>query len=165
VTTKRRGMTEEAAGAAIDQACRMLRMPTIRNGVVCIWDIAAGSWTATVTGFDSIDDLKALALGALRRLQKNPTSSADSSATPAWPTFNRQPDLHGQVQEPTIGLVPRARIPGDHEELGEHARLQDLPVACPLAPGSGVSQSETNQVTAPVAGSYERRSMAQMSAP
>jgi DNA replication protein DnaC len=31
VTTKRRGMTEEAADAAIDQACRMLRMPTIRN--------------------------------------------------------------------------------------------------------------------------------------
>lgn len=41
-------------------------------GVVCIWDIAAGRWTATVTGFDSIDDLKALALGALRRLQKSP---------------------------------------------------------------------------------------------
>ena len=31
MTTKRRGMTEEAADAAIDQACRMLRMPTIRN--------------------------------------------------------------------------------------------------------------------------------------
>ncbi len=31
MTTKRRGMTEEAANAAIDQACRMLRMPTIRN--------------------------------------------------------------------------------------------------------------------------------------
>ena len=31
MTTKRRGMTEEAADAAIDQACRMLRMPTIRG--------------------------------------------------------------------------------------------------------------------------------------
>ncbi|REF31333.1 IstB-like ATP binding protein [Calidifontibacter indicus] len=31
MTTKRRGMTEEAADAAIDQACRMLRMPTIRS--------------------------------------------------------------------------------------------------------------------------------------
>lgn len=31
MTPKRRGMTEEAADAAIDQACRMLRMPTIRN--------------------------------------------------------------------------------------------------------------------------------------
>ncbi|MEV0314841.1 hypothetical protein [Nonomuraea fuscirosea] len=31
MTTKRRGTTEEAADAAIDQACRMLRMPTIRN--------------------------------------------------------------------------------------------------------------------------------------
>lgn len=31
MTTQRRGMTEEAADAAIDQACRMLRMPTIRN--------------------------------------------------------------------------------------------------------------------------------------
>lgn len=28
--TQRRGMTEEAADAAIDQACRMLRLPTIR---------------------------------------------------------------------------------------------------------------------------------------
>lgn len=31
MTTKRRGMTEEAADAAIDQACRMLRTPTIRS--------------------------------------------------------------------------------------------------------------------------------------
>lgn len=29
-TRRRRGMTEEAADAAIDQACRMLRLPTIR---------------------------------------------------------------------------------------------------------------------------------------
>ena len=28
--TRRRGMTEEAADAAVDQACRMLRLPTIR---------------------------------------------------------------------------------------------------------------------------------------
>ena len=30
--TRRRGMTEEAADASIDQACRMLRLPTIRQG-------------------------------------------------------------------------------------------------------------------------------------
>jgi len=30
MTTRRRGMTEEAADTAIDQACRMLRLPTIR---------------------------------------------------------------------------------------------------------------------------------------
>jgi DNA replication protein DnaC len=31
MSTRRRGMTEEAADAAIDQACRMLRLPTVRN--------------------------------------------------------------------------------------------------------------------------------------
>ena len=30
MTTRRRGMTEESADTAIDQACRMLRLPTIR---------------------------------------------------------------------------------------------------------------------------------------
>ncbi|MEW1882846.1 IS21-like element helper ATPase IstB [Rhodococcus sp. NPDC080181] len=30
--TRRRGMTEEAADSSIDQACRMLRLPTIRQG-------------------------------------------------------------------------------------------------------------------------------------
>lgn len=30
-TRRRRGMTEEAATAAVDQACRMLRLPTIRS--------------------------------------------------------------------------------------------------------------------------------------
>ncbi|MGH3701186.1 MAG: hypothetical protein ACRDQY_17335, partial [Pseudonocardiaceae bacterium] len=28
---RRRGMTEQAADAAVDQACRMLRLPTIRT--------------------------------------------------------------------------------------------------------------------------------------
>lgn len=32
MSTRRRGMTEEAADASIDQACRMLRLPTIRQG-------------------------------------------------------------------------------------------------------------------------------------
>lgn len=32
MTTRRRGMTEEAADASIDQACRMLRLPTVRQG-------------------------------------------------------------------------------------------------------------------------------------
>lgn len=31
MTSRRRGMTEEAADAAIDQACRMLRLPTVRQ--------------------------------------------------------------------------------------------------------------------------------------
>lgn len=31
MNTRRRGMTEEAADASIDQACRMLRLPTIRQ--------------------------------------------------------------------------------------------------------------------------------------
>jgi DNA replication protein DnaC len=31
MTARRRGIAEEAANAAIDQACRMLRMPTIRS--------------------------------------------------------------------------------------------------------------------------------------
>lgn len=31
MSTARHGMTEQAAGAAIDQACRMLRLPTIRT--------------------------------------------------------------------------------------------------------------------------------------
>lgn len=30
MTPRRRGLTEQAADAAIDQACRMLRLPTIR---------------------------------------------------------------------------------------------------------------------------------------
>jgi DNA replication protein DnaC len=32
VTGRRRGVTEQAAVAAIEQACRMLRLPTIRDG-------------------------------------------------------------------------------------------------------------------------------------
>lgn len=32
MSTRRHGLTEEAADASIDQACRMLRLPTIRNG-------------------------------------------------------------------------------------------------------------------------------------
>lgn len=31
MTSRRRGMTEEAADTAIDQACRMLRLPTVRQ--------------------------------------------------------------------------------------------------------------------------------------
>jgi hypothetical protein len=41
MTARRRGMTEEAADAAIDQACRMLRMPTIRNSFADQADRAA----------------------------------------------------------------------------------------------------------------------------
>jgi hypothetical protein len=41
MTARRRGMTEEAADAAIDQACRMLRMPTIRNSFADHADRAA----------------------------------------------------------------------------------------------------------------------------
>ncbi|MFD2796450.1 IS21-like element helper ATPase IstB [Promicromonospora vindobonensis] len=40
-TPRRRGMTEEAADAAIDQACRMLRLPTIRTHFEANSDAAA----------------------------------------------------------------------------------------------------------------------------
>ncbi|BDT89133.1 hypothetical protein FMUAM8_48970 [Nocardia cyriacigeorgica] len=30
-TRRRHGMTEQAADAAVDQACRMLRLPTVRS--------------------------------------------------------------------------------------------------------------------------------------
>ncbi len=40
-TPRRRGMTEEAADAAIDQACRMLRLPTIRGAFEANADAAA----------------------------------------------------------------------------------------------------------------------------
>ena len=41
MTARRRGMTEEATDATIDQACRMLRMPTIRNSFTDQADRAA----------------------------------------------------------------------------------------------------------------------------
>ncbi len=40
-TPRRRGMTEEAATTAVDQACRMLRLPTIRNQFPEMTDEAA----------------------------------------------------------------------------------------------------------------------------
>jgi DNA replication protein DnaC len=40
-TPRRRGLTEEAAGTAIDQACRMLRLPTIRAQFPDVADAAA----------------------------------------------------------------------------------------------------------------------------
>lgn len=41
MSARRRGMTEEAADAAIDQACRMLRLPTIRAGFPDLADQAS----------------------------------------------------------------------------------------------------------------------------
>ena len=50
-TQRHRGMTEQAADAAIDQACRMLRLPTIRAQFTATADAAdasrcptGGSW-------------------------------------------------------------------------------------------------------------------------
>ena len=41
MTTKpRRGLTEQAADAAVDQACRMLRLPTMRQRVTELSEIA-----------------------------------------------------------------------------------------------------------------------------
>ncbi len=39
-TPRRRGMTEQAADASIDQACRMLRLPSIRQQFTEIADTA-----------------------------------------------------------------------------------------------------------------------------
>lgn len=51
MTTHQRGLTEPAAETAIDQACRMLRLPTIRGQFVSTADAAEreqrtyrGSW-------------------------------------------------------------------------------------------------------------------------
>lgn len=40
-TPPRRGMTEQAAGIAIDQACRMLRLPSVRTHFDDVADTAA----------------------------------------------------------------------------------------------------------------------------
>nr|WP_281174590.1 ATP-binding protein [Cryptosporangium arvum] len=40
-TTRHRGLTEQAADAAVDQACRMLRLPTIRTEFPDIAEAAA----------------------------------------------------------------------------------------------------------------------------
>lgn len=37
----RRGLTEQAAGVAIDQACRLLRLPTVRTHFEDLADTAA----------------------------------------------------------------------------------------------------------------------------
>ena len=61
MTTKRRGMTEEAANAAIDQACRMLRMPTIRNSFTDYAD-RAGHEQMGLAGAGVPDEAEWLAL-------------------------------------------------------------------------------------------------------
>lgn len=45
---RQRGLTEQAATAAIDQACRMLRLPTIRSqfpelGEATFWDMVGAA--------------------------------------------------------------------------------------------------------------------------
>ncbi|WP_255621069.1 hypothetical protein [Pseudonocardia sp. DSM 110487] len=40
-TPRRRGLTEQAADAAVDQACRMLRLPTIRADFPDVAEAAA----------------------------------------------------------------------------------------------------------------------------
>jgi hypothetical protein len=40
-TQRRRGLTEQAADAAVDQACRMLRLPTIRQSFTELAEAAA----------------------------------------------------------------------------------------------------------------------------
>jgi len=39
MTNRHRGLTEQAADAAVDSACRMLRLPTIRSGLRPLIDL------------------------------------------------------------------------------------------------------------------------------